>query len=258
MDSRVQVQQTQDLQTTESNYEDLSEDLLPRAREGDYLEMIQRLKTDIIDKSSECELLKINLDQTKVDMEALSQELNQCRLTMFENNEDSRKTSEEMLRSKKLEEDYVKLMSDFLELGEKSEQYRINLYDNYLLKTNAINNIDSLLASGVFKEELENCKLDLNEKAAELDVASAKIRHLEEDSATKDKCILELKKTLDDAKVTHKHEITVLEDYIQCLKNTISSYEKTLADYIDPRIEKTTNSSDSISGTTMLTASTTS
>lgn len=235
MDSRIQ--HLQDNQSDVANYEDLTEDLLDRMREGDYLEMLRKLKLDLADKSDECEMLKIELDKSNQDVESLSQELNQCKLTMFENNEDSRKTHEEFMKSKKIEEDYVKLMSDFLELGERSEQQRLNLYDNYLAKSNAINNLECLMSSGALKNELDECKIDLDKKSAELNLALAKIRHLEEDGNAKEKCITELRKTLDDAKVTHKHEITVLEEYIQCLKNTISSYENTLADYIEPKSE---------------------
>ena len=228
MEAKLRSSQQQDYQPG-AKLENVSEEMIDRLREDEYLEIVRKLRLDLADKSNECELLKLKLTASNQDAENLSQELNKCKLTMFENNEDSRKTYEEVMKSKKLEEDYVKLMSDFLDLGEKNDLYRQNLVDNYLAKTNAINNFECLLSSGAISNELQECKIDLDNKLAELNLALGKIRNLEEDNSLKDKIITELKKALDDAKVTHKHEITVLEEYIQCLKNTVTSYEKTLA-----------------------------
>lgn len=216
-------------------FEEVAEEMIDRLRESEYLDMVKKLRLDLADKSSECELLKIKLEESNRDIEKLDQELNKCKLMMFENSEDSRKTHEEVMKSKKLEEDYVKLMSDFLALGEKAEQYKQNLVDNYLAKTNAINNYECFMSSGALTNELEECKKELDNKMAELNLAHAKLRNLEEDDASKEKSMNELRRALDDAKVTHKHEITVLEEYIQCLKNTVTSYEKTLASYIESK-----------------------
>lgn len=232
MDTKLQNQaQNQGL----SKFEDVAEEMIDRVRESEYLDMIKKLRLDLADKSSECELLKIKLEESNRDVERLDQELNRCKLTMFENSEDSRKTHEEVMKSKKLEEDYVKLMSDFLVLGEKADQYRRNLVDNYLAKTNAINNYECLISSGALTNELEECKKELDNKMAEVNLANAKLRNLEEEDALKEKSLSELRRVLDDAKVTHKHEINVLEEYITCLKNTITSYEKTLASYIESK-----------------------
>lgn len=201
------------------------------SQEDGYLELIRTLKSDLASKTSECEILKIKLNETNQDYEVLSQELDECRLAIFENNEDSRKTNEEILKSKKLEEDCVKLMSDLLDLREQSDYYKQNMMDKYILKTNAINNLECLYTSGALTSELNQYKLDLNDKMAELSLAQAKVRNLEDENSIKDKSIVELKKSLEDAKITHLHEIKVLEEYIACLKNTVNSYEKTLANY---------------------------
>ena len=236
MDAKVHLHPL-DRPADSNNYENLSEELLDRVKEDEYLEMVQKLKTNLDDKTSECEILKIQLDQKHMDIESLRQEINECKLTMFENNEDSRKTREEVTKSKKLEEDYVTLMDDFLKLNEQSEKYRRTMFDNYLAKSNAINNLECLVSSGAIRDQLDECRTNLENRLADLNLTTAKIRHLEEENGVKEKCITELKRSLDDAKVTHKHEITVLEEYIQCLKNTISSYERTLADYIEPKAE---------------------
>lgn len=199
--------------------------------DDEYLEIIRNLKSELSNKNDECELLKIKLDETNQDVESLNKELNECKLTMFENNEDSKKTHEEVIKSKKLEEDCVKLMSDLIDLREQSDHYRQNLIDNYLAKTNAINNYECFMTSGALKHELDQYKLDLNDKIIEINLAQAKVRNLEEENVIKEKSISELKKALEDGKITHKHEITVLDEYIHCLKNTISSYEQTLATY---------------------------
>lgn len=206
--------------------------------EQGYLDVLRKLRVDLLQKTSECELLKIKLDERNRDTELLGKELDECKLTMFERNEDSKKTHEEVMKSKKLQEDYVQLMTEFLDLGEKTNQYKQNLIDNYQSKTNAINNYEFLMSSGAISHELEECKLDLNKKSSELCLAQAKLRNLEEDTVLKEETIVELRKALDDAKVTHRHEIGVLEEYIQCLKNTVNSYEKTMASYIEQNSEK--------------------
>lgn len=208
--------------------EDVPEEMADKPREDDYIERIRRLQLDLADKSGECELLKIKLNQSNQDVELLSQELNECKLTMFENCEASCKIHDEVIRSKKLEEDYIKLMSDYLDLSEETSQYRRDLFDEYLTKSNLINSLECLESSGAYKFELEQCKQELNAKKADLNLASAKVRHLEEENALKEKTIGEFRKVLDDAKVTHRHELVVLDEYIQSLKNTIASYENAL------------------------------
>lgn len=203
--------------------------------EYEYLELVRQLRSELADKSNECETMRIKLEQSNREVENLSQELDSCRLTIYINNEDSKRSHDEVLKSKKLEEDYLKLMSDYLDLGEQTNLYKQNLIENYLTKSNAINNFECLVSSGALKHELNECKLELDHRLAERNLALAKIRNLEEDNIIKDKNIQELKKTIDDAKVTHKHEVTVLEEYIQCLKNTITSYEKTLLNYIESK-----------------------
>lgn len=209
-----------------------------QADDHGYLDVLRKLRVDLLQKSSECELLKIKLDERNRDADLLGEELNECKLTMFERNEDSKKTHEEVMKSKKLQEDYLQLMTEYLDLGERTNQYKQNLIDNYQSKTNAINNFEFLMSSGAISHELEECKLDLNKKSSELCLAQAKSRNLEENSVLKEETIAELRKALDDAKVTHKHEIGVLQEYIQCLKNTVNSYEKTMASYIEQNSEK--------------------
>lgn len=199
--------------------------------EDEYLEMVRQLKLNLADKSNECELLKIELSESKQAVDSLSQELNECRLAIFENNEDSRKTHEEIMRSKKLEEDCVKLMSDLLELKEQSDHHKQTIMDNYISKANAINTFECFQSSGAIEAELQQYKADFDEKLIELQLALAKVRNLEDENQLKDKKIVEMKKALEDAKISRVHEIKVLDEYINCLKNTISSYEKTLANY---------------------------
>lgn len=226
--------QTQTMGGTETLTDDTNfEILIDSRRESDYLEMLRKLKVDLADKNSECEVLKLKLDQNSKDMAGLTQDLNECRLTMFQNEQDARKAQEETLNSKKLESDYVQLMADYLDLSAECEQYKQNVYDNFITKSNAINNYECLMSSEVLSTELHDCRVSLNNKSAEMNLVLAKMRNQEEELNVKDKCITELRKSLDDAKVTHKHEIKVLEDYILCLKNTIESYEKTLTDMID-------------------------
>lgn len=202
--------------------------------EGDqYLDVLKALRIELSEKSTESELLKIQLNEHDEDIEALRRELDEYKLSVLGNNEDLKKTCDGILRSKKCEEDYVKLMSEYLDLEEKTRQHKQQLVDNYHAKTNAINNLECLMSSGAIANELAECKLDLKDTAAELHLALAKVRNLEEDIVTKEKTISELRKSFDDAKVTHKHEMTVLEEYIQCLKNTIISHEKTLAIYTE-------------------------
>lgn len=198
-----------------------------------YLDALKALRIELSEKSTESELLKIQLNECDEDIKALKRELDEYKLSVFVNEEDLKKTCEEVLMSKKCEADYVKLMSEYLDLEEKTYQQKQQLVDNYHAKTNAINNFECLMSSGAIANELEECKLDLKNTAAELHLALAKLRNLEEDIATKEKTITELRKSFDDAKVTHKHEMTVLQEYIQCLKNTIISHEKTLANYTE-------------------------
>ena len=211
-----------------------------RAKELEHLELIRKLETSLADKLGECELLKIKLAESSRDAQLLGLEFDKLKLSAFESTEDSKKIHEEVLKSKKLEEDYVKLMSAFLELSERCEQYRLNIYDKYLAKSNAINNFDCRRSSGCREHELADTSQQLQDKMAELCLATAKIRHLEEEVSSKEKYISDLRKVLDDAKVTHKHEITVLDEYIQSLKNTIASYEKALSDYMEPKSKTTT------------------
>lgn len=201
-------------------------------KQAKILEWIMKLQSSLTEKTSECESLRVKLDESNRSIETISRELNACKLTMFQNNEDSKRIHEEVMKSKKLEEDYVRLMGNYLNLSETHELHRQSLYDNYLAKTNAINNYESLMSREAIKHELDGCKVELDNRVADLCLIAAKLRNAEEANSVKDKCISELKKSLDDAKVTHKHEITVLEEYIQCLKNTITSYEKTLASYM--------------------------
>lgn len=208
--------------------ENVPEETDDKPHEDDYIERIRRLQLDLADKSNECELFKIKLAQSNQDVDSLSQELNECKLTMFENSEAACKVHEEVVKSKKLEEDYVRLMSDFLNLSEETSHYRQDLSDKYLEKSNLINSLDCLETSGAYKFELEQCKIELNAKTTDLSLAAAKVRHLEEENSSKDKTISELRKVFDDAKVTHRHELMVLDEYIQSLKNTIASYEQTL------------------------------
>lgn len=211
-------------------------------QDHNHLKIIGQLKLSLADKTSECEMLNIQLNESNREIDVLSRELNECKLTLFERAEDSNKTHEEVGKFKKLEEDYVKLMSEFLKLGEKNERNKQELYDVYISKSNAVNNLECLISSGALKKELSGCKLELDNRLGELNLARAEIRNLEEETAIKDKNINELRKSIADAKVTHKHEITVLEEYIQCLKNTITSYEKTLAGYIEQPPRATTTS----------------
>lgn len=208
--------------------EDVPEETTDKPREDDYIERIRELQLAMADKSNECELLRIKLDLSEQDLDAFRQELNECKLTMIENSEASCKIHEEVIKSKKLEEDYVKLMSDYLDLSDETSQYRRNLFDSYLAKSNLINSMECLESSGAYKFELDQSKQELNDKIAELSLVTAKLRYLEEENALKEKTIGELKKVFDDAKVTHRHELMVLDEYIQSLKNTIASYEKTL------------------------------
>lgn len=226
MDAKIQ---NQSVGNDDTNFEVL----IDSRRESDYLEMLRKLKLELADKSSECEMFKIKLDQSTRDLRNLKCELNECKLTVFQNGEDANKTHEESQKSKKLEEDYVNLMNDYLNLSEQCEQYRQNIYDNYLAKTNAINNYECFMSSKNLSSQLDDCRLSLSKKSAEINLTTAKLRNLEEANSVKDKCIKELRKTLDDAKVTHKHEINVLGEYIECLKNTINSYEKTLTGSMD-------------------------
>lgn len=208
-------------------------DLTAIDKQTEIIEMILKLQTDLIEKDSECERLKIKLDESNRTAAALGQELDECKLTMFQNNEDSKKVHEEVQKNRKLEEDYVKLMSNYLNLSERYDQHRQDIYETFMVKTNAINNYESSMSRDAIKHELDQCKVELASRQADASILTAKLRSMEEDHGVKEKCITELKKSLEDAKVTHKHEITVLEEYIQCLKNTITSYEKTLATYVD-------------------------
>lgn len=232
MDTKLQEYSTTPVVDTTTN------ETIEQLLEDKYLDALKRLQVDLSEKSSECELLKIKLDESNQNVEVLSRELNGCKLTMFENDEDSKKSREEVIKSKKLEEDYVKLMKEYVDLEERTNQYKQNLIDKYHAKTNAINNYECLMSSGAITVELEECKQNLDNRSSELYLAQAKLRNLEEDAVLKEKTITELRKVLDDAKVTHKHEINVLEEYILCLKNTITSYEKTLANYSEQKTEE--------------------
>lgn len=224
--------------STTSVVNSATDETIEQILEDKYLDALKRLQVDLSEKSSECELLKIKLDESNQNVELLSRELNGCKLTMFENDEDSKKSCEEAIKFKKLEEDYCKLMREYLDFEEETNQYQENLIDNYHAKTNAINNYECLMSSGAIANELEECKRNLDNRSSELYLVQAKLRNLEEDTVLKEKTITELRKVLDDAKVTHKHEISVLEEYILCLKNTITSYEKTLANYSEQKTEE--------------------
>lgn len=213
--------------------EDLTDETIDWPKGDEYIDMVRELKLNLAAKTDECELLKIKLDESNRNITTLNQELNRFKMTVFEIDEDARKNHQEFEKSKNLEEKYMKLMSDFMELGEESEQFKQNMLDKYLAKTNAINSLECLNSSGVLNHDLEKTRQNLNKIVGDLKLANARCRSLEEEGTIKDKCIKDLRKTLDDAKVTHKHEINVLEEYIQSLKNTISSYEKILTDYYD-------------------------
>lgn len=228
-----QIEASQSLGDVNYQHKIENGDLAAIEKQSEILDWFLKLQSGMTAKTSECELLKIKLDESNRSVETLSNELNACKLAIFQNNEDSKNIHEEVMRSKKLEEDYIKLMGDYLNLTERYEQHRQTLYDTYLAKTNAINNYECLMSREAIKHELDSCKAELHSRQAESAVLAAKLRNMDEENSVKEKCITELKKSLDDAKVTHKHEITVLEEYIQCLKNTITSYEKTLANYIE-------------------------
>lgn len=213
-----------------SDFNQPSNDLMSVTRESEYLEMLRQLKLEVDAKTSECERLRIKLDDNVRDVEQLSQDLNNCRVKIVEHDENSKKNREDMAKSRKLEEDYVKLMSEFLDLGERSQQYRQTLLDKYLAKTNLISNLECLDYSGALRNELDRCRSELDTKTIKLSVSNAMINNLEEVIESRDRYIAELKKTLDDTKLSHRNEINVLEEYVQSLKGTIRSYEKTLAD----------------------------
>lgn len=233
----VKVQET-------SGFDESNGDLISVTRESEYLEMLRQLKLEVSAKTSECELLRIKLDENVRDLEQLSQDLNNCRVKIVEHDENSRKNREEIAKSRKLEEDYVKLMSEFLDLGERSQQYRQTLLDKYLAKTNIISNLECLDSSGAIQSELDRCRSELDTKTINLSVSNARIKNLEEELGTKDRYIAELKKALEDTKISHKHEINVFEEYIHSLKNTITSYEKTLTSYADAKVGEESKISD--------------
>lgn len=213
-------------------------DLRASEKQAEIIQQILKLQNDLIDKSSDYEKLIIKLDERNRTVETLSQELNECKLAILQNNEDSKKVHEEVQKNKKLEEDYIILMSNFLNLNERYEQDRRDIYDKFVTKQEATGNLDVNESREVIAHELAGCKAELELKLADTSLLSAKLRDMEEDNLAKDKWITELKKSLEDAKVAHKHEITVLEDYIQGLKNTITTYERTLATYIDNGTDK--------------------
>lgn len=204
-----------------------------REKQTEFLLEMKQLRIDLAEKESRCAMLTIRLDESLAKNRSLSNELNECRSAMIQMNEDSQKSREEVSKSSKIQEEYVKLMASFLELSERYNHHKHATYENYFAKTNAINNYECLTSQQALRYELEKCRAELNRKQADLALNLAKWRNMEEANSTKEKCITELKKTLDDAKITHKHEIRVLEEYVQSLKNTIVSYEKTLANYLD-------------------------
>lgn len=211
--------------------EELTDDAIDWPKGDEYIDLVRELKLNLTAKSDECELLKIRLNETKQDIDTLNKELNQMKMMMFEVNEGSKRNQEESEKSKKLEEKFMKLMSDHIKLAEENESYRLAILQKYLDKSNAINNLECLYWSGALTNDLEKTKSELNRRMAELSLANARCRNLEEENSIKDKCVTELRKTLDDAKVSHKHEINVLEEYIDSLKNTIASYEKFLTSH---------------------------
>lgn len=212
-----------------SNVEQLSLDSTDKQTE--FLLKMKQLHDVLAEKESRCAMLAIKLNESYVKNGSLMNELNECKLAIVQMNENSEKSREEATKSRKIEEDYVKLMGSFLELGDRYNHYRHTTYENYFAKTNAINNYECHWSYESLKHELDKCKTELNCKQANLSLNTAKLRNMEEENSTKEKYISELKKALDDARVTHKHEIKVLEEYVQSLKNTILSYEKTLACY---------------------------
>lgn len=215
--------------------EELAEEAIDWSKGDKYIELVRELKLNLISKTDECELLKVKIDDDERIIRDLNQELNQYKMMVLEINEDSKKNQEEFEKSRKLEEKCIKLMGDFMKLGEEGEQFKQTILDRYIAKSNTINYIECLYNSGAINHDLERLKMDLDKMSADLNLANSRCRNLEEESSTKEKCINDLRKTLDDAKVTHKHEIDVLGEYIQSLKNTINSYERTLASICQPQ-----------------------
>lgn len=217
--------------------------------QDELLEDIRRLKSEVETKTSECEFLKIRCDVQDSDIQTLNQELNRYRLTESENSQLFDKTQEEIVKNKKIEDDYAKLMIKHLESIKDAEECKRKLMDYIMVKANAVNNYECLMSGEAIEMDLNKCKSELDDKTNELNLALAKIRNIEEENATKERCISEFRKTLDDVKVTYKHEVNVLQEYIQSLKNTVSSYEKMLASYMEeltPQTAKTdsTNSTN--------------
>lgn len=246
----TRVQHNKGVVASEQMLDDTNFEVLIDSRlESNYLEMLRKLKSELSAKSSENEVLKIKLEQSSRDLGTMTRDLNECKLTMFQNCQDAQKAQEEMMRSKKLEEDYVRLMGNYLNLSEQYQHSKQEVYDNYIAKTNAINNYECLMSNEKLCIEIESCRENLDNKSAELSLVLAKLRNMEEENGIKEKCLTELRRSLDDAKVTHKHEIKVLEEYIQCLKNTITSYERTLTDLMDEQSSTSRADDDDEKGT---------
>lgn len=196
---------------------EVDEDETHLTKENAYLNLVRELKTSLAQKNNECEILKIKLDESARVINCINQELNKCKFTVFEMNQDSVRNKERSIKLKNLEERYAKLTNDFVAMGEEYEQFKANLFEQYLAKSNAINNYECSRLNEV--EELYKIRSELDKKDAQLTVIEAQMKSLSDENANKDKIINNFKQSMHDLQIAYRKEIDDLNVRLKELTN---------------------------------------
>lgn len=183
--------------------------------QDEYLNLVKNLKSNLAKKNNECETLKIKLDESTRMITTINQELNKCKFTVFEMNQDSMRNKEKSIKLKNLEERHAKLTNDFVVMSEEHEQFKAKMLDQYLAKSNAINNMECLHNNQ--REELISIKSELDNKTAQLALLDAQMRSLKNDVIIKDEVIFKLKQTIEEARLAHQDIIAKLNRESQFL-----------------------------------------
>lgn len=202
---------------------DIDEDETYSVKENAHLNLIKELKTSLALKNNECETLKIKLDESARVINCINQELNKCKFTVFEMNQDSVRYKERSIKLKNLEERYAKLTNDFVAMGEEYEQYKARLFEQYLAKSNAINNHECSRLNEV--EELAKIKSELDKRNAQSTIVEARVRSLTDENVNKDKIISTFKQSMHDLQSAYQKQIDDLNVRLKDLTNQNSDIQ---------------------------------
>lgn len=198
---------------------------LSRQAENKHLLTIATVKKDLEDSRTAYELMKIEINKQIDINKQLGLELNDSKSALFETNEKLRKSKQEVIKSKRLEQENDRLMKHFLVLGELNEMYKQNIKEFMTTKSSAYD-YECKTANEAELNEVKSLKQTLDQKVVQLEYAQAKIKHLEEQLCLKESNMSHLKLTLENTKLAHKHECDALKEHSESLKRICQMFEQ--------------------------------